>query len=75
MKKGHYHCGLECLHCGVRLFSRSRHDYRTCKCVYPLGIMVDGGHSYFRFGWANGWVKGKDYKIIREKYYETTEVS
>jgi hypothetical protein len=36
---------LECPKCGSLIFSRSRHDYRTCPCGE---VSVDGGLDYFR---------------------------
>lgn len=35
----------QCKKCGDIIFSRSRHDYRTCKCG---AIAVDGGMDYAR---------------------------
>lgn len=39
-----------CLDCGVVIYSRFRHDYKTCECG---NVMVDGGASYRRRGWLD----------------------
>ena len=36
---------LECPKCGSFIFSRDRHDYRTCPCGE---VSIDGGFDYFR---------------------------
>lgn len=43
------HMGVQCACCKARLFSYSRHDYKTCAC--PVETMVDGGRDYLRYGW------------------------
>lgn len=35
-----------CMSCKTVLFSRTRHDYRSCTCG---SISVDGGFDYFRY--------------------------
>lgn len=42
------HGGVVCPDCKKRMFSFSRHDYRTCGC--PNDTMVDGGFDYLRYG-------------------------
>lgn len=39
--------GIKC-YCGRVLFSRTRHDFRRCKCNETY---VDGGFDYIRYGW------------------------
>ena len=36
-----------CPICKDTIYSRARHDFRTCKCN---GIFVDGGFDYLRIG-------------------------
>lgn len=36
---------IQCNLCGDLIFSKHRHDYRTCKCG---ACAVDGGNSYFK---------------------------
>ena len=38
----------ECALCGDILFSRCRHDFRTCSCE---NTSVDGGFELFKFAW------------------------
>ena len=48
---------IQCPQCGDIMYSRARHDWRTCSCGtgesgdHVLGIFVDGGFNYLRFGW------------------------
>jgi hypothetical protein len=42
--------GLECLKCGDRIYSRARHDFRSCECG---DIFVDGGFDYMRGGYKD----------------------
>ena len=42
---------LECPRCRVFIFSRARHDYRSCPCGE---ISVDGGFDYFKVGFRGG---------------------
>lgn len=39
-----------CLDCGDTVESKSRHDFRACRCG---GVFVDGGLSYVRRGFRN----------------------
>lgn len=41
---------VECGWCGDKIYSRHRHDYRTCSCGET---MVDGGLDYLRRGGSN----------------------
>ena len=34
---------IKCLGCGDTIFSRSRHDFRTCTCK---NLSIDGGFDY-----------------------------
>ena len=36
---------IECLSCGDKPYSRTRHDFRSCKCE---SVSVDGGQAYLR---------------------------
>ena len=38
---------IECAKCGQRIRSRSRHDFRRCRCGETF---VDGGSTYLRVG-------------------------
>lgn len=37
--------GIRCTHCGDRIWSRHRHDFRWCSCGT---VAVDGGRSYLK---------------------------
>jgi hypothetical protein len=39
---------VTCPVCNTTLFSRSRHDFRSCGCEFQT--FVDGGFDYFRYG-------------------------
>jgi len=39
--------GVQCTHCGDRIWSRHRHDCRSCTCGKSF---VDGGRDYLRSG-------------------------
>lgn len=39
-----------CLDCGDLLYSRNRHDYKTCTCG---NLSVDGGSAYIRRGFRD----------------------
>ena len=39
--------GIECLKCGDKIWSRHRHDCRSCKCG---ACYIDGGRDYTRVG-------------------------
>ena len=56
---------VECLKCGDRIYSASRHDYKTCGCG---NISVDGGMSYLR---RVGGVEYRDISVaIDNKLYD-----
>ena len=42
------HRGVQCPDCNKRMFSYSRHNYKTCGCDNET--MVDGGKDYLRYG-------------------------
>lgn len=39
--------GVKCKECGDIVYSRARHDFRTCSCGKTF---VDGGFDYLRYG-------------------------
>jgi len=41
---------VKCPECNYTIFSRARHDFRTCACKGDKGIFVDGGLEYTRIG-------------------------
>lgn len=41
--------GIRCPKCEAELWSRHRHDMRSCPCGY---CYVDGGRNYTRVGWG-----------------------
>lgn len=49
----------ECTKCGDIIFSRHRHDMRTCSCK---NTSVDGGFAYFKFAWVIR--RPKTYKLV-----------
>lgn len=40
---------VKCRNCGDIIYSRARHDFRTCECG---DCFVDGGFEYFKYGWS-----------------------
>lgn len=48
---------IKCARCKDIVYSRARHDFRTCSCG---NIFVDGGLDYFRYG----SLKGGGFSII-----------
>ena len=38
--------GIKCKRCGRGLYSRARHDFRSCPC--GSGVAIDGGRDYTR---------------------------
>jgi hypothetical protein len=44
-------CGLKCLKCQDVIFSRTRHDYRSCTCCL---IAIDGGFDYLKISGNTG---------------------
>ena len=55
MKIYAYECGI----CGDKIFSRARHDYRSCSCK---SIAVDGGFDYNKITYS---IHGKLPKRIK----------
>lgn len=51
----------QCLHCGDIIESKCTYDFVTCSCwneeqkkdIPEHGIFLDGGNSYYRYGYAN----------------------
>ncbi len=48
---------LECPLCGYVIYSRARHDFRSCKCK---AISVDGGLDYRKVSWDDKRIKWAD---------------
>lgn len=42
---------VTCPECRTEIYSRARHDFRTCGCRFTT--FVDGGFDYFRHGGTN----------------------
>lgn len=75
--------GIKCLKCGDFIYSRARHDFRSCTCE---ACFVDGGQNdYIRIGgnredWEFGHVEVpvtpeelyKDYNKGKDKYGKIT---
>ena len=40
---------VECPKCGYIIYSRARHDFRTCNCG---AVSIDGGFDYWKIGCA-----------------------
>lgn len=55
----------ECLLCGDILFSRCRHDMRSCSCE---NTTVDGGLTMFKFAWQVRKPKTYKLSIIQNKH-------
>ena len=43
--EGMPHRGVKCSNCAETIVSRSRHDFKFCKCGT---VAVDGGYDYLR---------------------------
>lgn len=59
-----------CPKCGDKVFSRARHDYRSCRCE---DISVDGGFDYNKIGYHDEFPKSVVLEIdatIGELYYD-----
>lgn len=39
---------ITCPRCKDTIFSRARHDFRTCSC---RGVHIDGGFAHLKMGW------------------------
>lgn len=55
---------IVCPSCNVEMYSRAHHDFHGCKC----GTFVDGGFSYMRYGWPNGF----DRPVAKIRYVAAT---
>lgn len=42
--------GVQCPRCHEEIWSRHRHDCRSCSCGY---CYIDGGRDYIRIGWGD----------------------
>lgn len=52
--------GIECPKCKDQIWSRHRHDCRSCKCGY---CYIDGGRDYLRVGYGAGGAPNEDLPI------------
>lgn len=52
----------KCLKCGEVVESKSRHDFRKCKCG---NVFVDGGRDYVRHGFRDKSLY-EDWSIYRD---------
>ena len=43
--------GIQCKHCGTRIYSKHRHDYVNCKCGK---VAIDGGRDYTKTTYPGG---------------------
>ena len=55
---------ITCPECGDTIFSRARHDFRSCTCEK---YHIDGGDSYIRIGFPKEMPKIKKLKIAATK--------
>jgi len=55
---------IKCNHCGQIIESKSRHDFRTCKCGR---VSVDGGKEYLK----RAFKKEGDYEDLSEVIKES----
>jgi len=60
---------LECPLCGYIIYSRTRHDFRSCECG---AVSVDGGLDYMKVSWDDTLVKWKDVRTHKLKLPLTT---
>jgi hypothetical protein len=56
---------VTCSSCAIEIYSRTRHDYRTCYCG---NTMIDGGFDYLRYGFP----PGKNKPLVRTRYINAT---
>jgi hypothetical protein len=57
---------VTCPKCEVEIYSRARHDLRSCRC----GTFIDGGFDYLRYGGPDGFSAPK----IRTRYVRATKL-
>lgn len=55
----------ECALCGDIVFSRTRHDLRSCSCN---NTNVDGGFDYFKVSWQRTKPETYKLKIVQTKH-------
>jgi len=55
-----------CPKCGDTVFSRVHHDMRWCECGPNGGCAIDGGFSYVRIVWTEGFVPMQTTLNIRQ---------
>lgn len=60
---------IRCLNCGTILFSRTRHDFRSCGC--SAGTFIDGGQDYCRVGGDFSKIRGLtlEVEVTQEELY------
>lgn len=60
---------IECPICGYIIYSRARHDFRTCECE---SCFVDGGFDYLRYGGPTEGIKQHqlELSLTRQELYE-----
>ncbi len=57
---------VTCLHCGTRIESSYRHDWKVCPCGLEIkGVFVDGGQAYTRRGWGpEAWFRDEQTGVV-----------
>lgn len=59
---------IRCNECGDTIFSRARHDWRTCSCGCTW---IDGGFEYVRFGGKPSCEPYKlDVYVLKKELYD-----
>mgnify|MGYP003661971083 CR=1 FL=1 len=65
---------VRCNHCRQTVYSRARHDFRTCKCFHneagSTGVAVDGGRDYFKLLYGDAG----SYEVLELDIRATDEV-
>lgn len=64
--------GIKCPACGDVIWSRHRHDYRSCSCGY---CAVDGGREYTKVSWGLNWANnaGGSLPVPKTRYVYVTK--
>jgi ribosomal protein S27E len=61
---------ITCGACGHEIFSRARHDFKSCKCG---SVHIDGGFDYLKAGFKTGvshQVRHRYVKATRAELYD-----
>lgn len=62
---------VTCGNCGAEIYSRARHDYRSCPCSRT---QVDGGFDYLKYGWhpedSKPTIKTRYVGMTRKELYD-----